>query len=311
MAVLGEFWLERLETIFPGARRCHPEWRTLRAPIARPVFLTEVQGGPVRACAGPAIAGFTASGGTESSPHPHGERVLSHPAEGAPDREHLVGSGTRRSPSEMRDTSETGALLVAGLLLAVATALRLYRLGQDSLWVDEYASLLVAKLPLAAIPAGALRGDAFEPSLYFLLLHFVIGILGESEEALRLLSALAGAVTVPLALVLFRALGASTGAAALGAALLAISPLHLWYSQEARPYALLLCLGLGSLVCLLRALRTGGRLACSVSLGLVPVILTHVVGLLFPSLDGYGPSAPGAAQRYSDRFSPLRWRLSL
>ncbi len=183
----------------------------------------------------------------------------------------------------MRDTSETRALRVAGLLLAVATALRLYRLGQDSLWVDEYASLLVAKLPLAAIPAGALRGDAFEPSLYFLLLHFVIGIFGESEEALRLLSALAGAVTVPLALVLFRALGASTGVAALGAALMAISPLHLWYSQEARPYALLLCLGLGSLVCLLRALRTGGRLAWLGFAGLSSLaILTHVVGLLFP-----------------------------
>ena len=52
---------------------------------------------------------------------------------------------------------------------------------------------------------------------------------------------------------LVRAFGESTRVAILSAALLALNPLHLWYSQEARPYALLVCLGIGSLVCLLRA----------------------------------------------------------
>jgi 4-amino-4-deoxy-L-arabinose transferase-like glycosyltransferase len=174
-------------------------------------------------------------------------------------------------------------LLWSGFLLAVAVALRFHRLGQDSLWVDEYASLVTAKLPLAMIPAGALSGDAFEPPLYFWLLHLAIGLLGDSEAALRLLSAVTGAVTVPLVVLLIRALGQSAGVAILGGGLLALSPLHLWYSQEARPYALFLCLGLGSLVCLLRALRTDAVLPWIGFAGLAALaVLTHVVALVFP-----------------------------
>jgi hypothetical protein len=59
--------------------------------------------------------------------------------------------------------------------------------------------------------------------------------------------------------------------------------LHIWYSQEARPYALLVCLGAGSLVCLLRALRTGSALAWAGFAGLASLaILTHLVGVVFP-----------------------------
>jgi 4-amino-4-deoxy-L-arabinose transferase-like glycosyltransferase len=156
-------------------------------------------------------------------------------------------------------------------------------LGQNSLWVDEYASLLTARFPLADIPVAALSHDAFEPPLYFWLLHLVIGFFGDSETALRLVSVVAGAITVPLAVLLIRALGESTRVAALCGALLALNPLHLWYSQEARPYALLVCLGLGSLVCLLRALRTGTALAWAGFAVLASLtILTHVVGLVFP-----------------------------
>lgn len=43
-------------------------------------------------------------------------------------------------------------------------------------------------------------------------------------------------------------------AAGLAAAFLgAVSPMYLWYSQEARPYALVTCLGLFSFYCFLRA----------------------------------------------------------
>src|SRR4029079_16223823 len=118
-----------------------------------------------------------------------------------------------------------------------------------------------ARFPLADIPAAALSHDAFEPPVYFWLLHLVIRLLGDTEAALRLLSAVAGAVTVPLAALLLRGLGASTSVALGGAALLAISPLHLWYSQEARPYALLVCLGVGALVRFLQALKTQSALA--------------------------------------------------
>ncbi len=121
------------------------------------------------------------------------------------------------------------------------------------------------------------------PRLYFWLLHLVIGVFGDSETALRLLSVVAGALTVPLVVLLVRALGESTRVAILSAALLALNPLHLWYSQEARPYALLVCLGIGSLVCLMRALRNGSVLAWAGFAALASLaILTHVVGVVFP-----------------------------
>jgi len=177
--------------------------------------------------------------------------------------------------------AERWALVWSCLLLATAAALRLYRLGQNSLWVDEYASLVTAGLPMADVPAAALR--VFQSPLYFWLIRLAIGVFGDSESAPRLISAVAGAVTVPLAALLIRGLGESNRVAILGAALLALSPLHLWYSQEARPYALLVCLGLGSLVCLLRALRTGSTLAWAGFAGLASLaILTHVVSLVFP-----------------------------
>jgi len=106
----------------------------------------------------------------------------------------------------------------------IAAGLRFYALGQNSLWVDEHASLLTARFPLADIPAAALSHDAFEPPVYFWLLHLVIRLLGDPEVALRLPSAVAGAVTVPLAAFLFRGLGTRSSVAIGGAALLALSP---------------------------------------------------------------------------------------
>jgi len=51
--------------------------------------------------------------------------------------------------------------------LCLAAALRFYRLGQDSLWSDEYATLRTAALRFWDIPAAALWHDTFEPPLYF------------------------------------------------------------------------------------------------------------------------------------------------
>jgi mannosyltransferase len=185
-------------------------------------------------------------------------------------------------PSTGRGGNRQG-LWWLSLLFGVALALRLYRLGQNSLWVDEFASLVTARHPLSEIPGAALRGDAFEPPFYFWLLHITISSGGESESALRLLSAVAGALTVPLLIYLIRELTHSGEAAALSAGLLAISPLHLWYSQEARPYALLVCLGTGALLCLVRAARTNSLLAWAGFTVLAALtVLTHIFGLVIP-----------------------------
>jgi len=178
----------------------------------------------------------------------------------------------------------SGAYWVA-CATTVAAILRLAWLGQNSLWTDEFASLQVALHPLAEIPAAALRGNAFEPPVYFWLLHVVSSLLGTSEAALRGLSAVAGILTVPVAWLLVRDLTGRVGSATVAAFLLATNPLHIWYSQEARPYALMLLFALASLLCFRLALRTGRRSAfVGYAVFGALTILSHAVGIVVPAI---------------------------
>lgn len=125
------------------------------------------------------------------------------------------------------------------LVTAVAAALRFYRLGAQSLWLDEAISYSFSVL-LNDSPSSLLSfisSNDIHPPLYYLLLRFWT-IIGESEASLRSLSAIASIASVPLLyLILHRLLGFRVALA--GAALLAISPFHIWYAQEVRMYALL------------------------------------------------------------------------
>ena len=71
------------------------------------------------------------------------------------------------------------------------------------------------------------------------------------------------------------------------ALLLAVNPLHIWYSQEARPYALLVCLGTAALLCLARALERDQRgwwIAFAVLSAVT--ILCHVTGVVYLLVGG-------------------------
>lgn len=148
----------------------------------------------------------------------------------------------------------------AGLLalFLLALALRLWRLGDlGGFDWDEVATVYIAARPLPDLLAY-LRGAPFEhPPLYYLLAHGWLR-LGADETTLRSLSALLGALTVPLlGLVAARIGGPRVGLLAAG--LLAIAPAHVFYSRDARMYPLLAGLGLVGLYALLRAERGGGR----------------------------------------------------
>lgn len=146
--------------------------------------------------------------------------------------------------------------LALGLAMLAALAVRLTALGRKSLWLDEAASLMRASQPVAAIFGST--GDP-HPPLYYALLHFWL-LLGRSEFVLRLPSALAGALAVPLFYILVRQWSSKT-TALIAAWLLALAPMHLWYSQEVRMYALLCTLGLASALCYTLALRHDRPLA--------------------------------------------------
>ncbi|MDH7487607.1 MAG: glycosyltransferase family 39 protein [Anaerolineae bacterium] len=136
-------------------------------------------------------------------------------------------------------------LLVITLL---AVLLRVLRLDFQPLWWDEGYSLYFATNPLAEMVAQTARD--IHPPLYYALLHGWIGLFGPSPVAVRLLSVAIGALTVPLAYAAGRFLGGSR-VGLLAALLLAVNPLHIFYSQEVRMYGLVALLGLLSTLCAL------------------------------------------------------------
>jgi uncharacterized membrane protein len=119
--------------------------------------------------------------------------------------------------------------------LLVGWAARLYRLGEQSFWYDEGTSATVAPRDVATILQNAAAD--IHPPLYYLLLHVWIGPAGTTEWAIRLPSVGFGLLTVALVYRLGRDLLGPLGGLS-GALLTALAPLPVWYSQEARMYAL-------------------------------------------------------------------------
>ena len=105
----------------------------------------------------------------------------------------------------------------------------------------------------------AVKASESNPPLYYVLAWGWAKAFGTGEVGLRSLSALFGAATVPVGYLIGRQL-ASRRAGLILAGLIAVNPMLIWYSQEARSYALLVFFGAVSLFFFVRALDTrGGR----------------------------------------------------
>lgn len=122
------------------------------------------------------------------------------------------------------------------VILFLGLILRLINLGQ-SFWLDEGAQVIESSRSLWQ--QFDLAAD-FHPPLYHLLLHFWM-LLGKSEVIIRIPSVLFGVLSVFLIYKIACRLG-SKNAGFLAALFLAVSPYHIWYSQEARPYSLFIFL---------------------------------------------------------------------
>jgi len=141
--------------------------------------------------------------------------------------------------------------LKLSLVVLLGCLLRVVGLGKESLWLDEATSLIIARMNPADIVLWA-AADV-HPPLYYLLLHIWLR-LGESEVAIRSLSAVWGVLGLVLVFALTREL-LGNRVALWAALLLALSPLHIWYSQEARMYAMVTTLCLLAAYLLILALR--------------------------------------------------------
>jgi mannosyltransferase len=161
-------------------------------------------------------------------------------------------------------------------VLALGAAIRFHQLDHESLWTDEVLSVELARRPWPALLAATAEDG--HPPLYVALLRVWTGALGESESAVRSLSAAIGVATLAAFFALaFRLL--STRAALIATLLLACAPYHVYYSQEARNYALLLLLTVLSYLGLLAwdERPTPARAAAYVA-ATVLLLYTHVFG---------------------------------
>jgi mannosyltransferase len=181
----------------------------------------------------------------------------------------LAGAGPRTGATRAGVTSALPPWWPLAAITLLAAALRLSTLGRQSFWYDEaFTPVHVLRPGLVATLHNVVHTEN-TPPLWYLLEWAVSRALGTGVVALRLLSALAGIATVPVAWLIGRELqspstvpstgspiGPSTRRAAIATAtFVAVNPLFVWYSQEARAYGLfVLCASL-ALLCFLRALR--------------------------------------------------------
>ena len=140
----------------------------------------------------------------------------------------------------------------------LAAALRLSTLDLQSFWYDEAFTPVHVLHPSLWATLRSVVHTENTPPLWYILEWADSRVLGTGELALRLPSALAGVATVLVAWAIGREL-AGRRAAILCATFVAVNPLFIWYSQEARAYGLFVLSAAVAMLCFLRALREPTR----------------------------------------------------
>ena len=145
-------------------------------------------------------------------------------------------------------------------LTVLGAALRFPTLDRQSFWLDELVTVSLLDRGLGDVLHEIPRTEA-TPYVYYVVAWLWSSVFGLGEVGLRSMSALAGTATIPVAY-LAGAVLVSRRTGLVAAALVATNPFLVWYSQEARSYALLALLCAGSVLAFGLALRgTRGGLA--------------------------------------------------
>lgn len=204
----------------------------------------------------------------------------------------MIGDG--ESPSAGSTASAERTALVLALLTLLAAALRFWRLGDWSFWADEVATLRDAQD----------LGKVITYPVGYALIGLAVRLFGSNEFAARLIPAVAGAISVPALYLIGRKLF-SERAAVLSAVLLAVSSYHIFFSQEARYYTLMMLLAMLGIWCAFVGLERNSRKRL---LGAVLLLAlagwTHwTAGLALPALAAYALWV----SRKEGRPAGIRW----
>lgn len=174
-------------------------------------------------------------------------------------------------------------------ILVLGSFLRVYRIGSESFWIDEMATVyttqqnpsdIVGDIYLTTRHAPEYFEWGGTPPLFYVLANYWTKIAGLSEAKLRLLSAIFGVASIYLIFMIGKIIfDVKTGT--ISAMILSISYLHISYSQEARTYSLGVFLALLSSYFFLRALKDNKIIYWSAySISSVLLVYNHYFGFL-------------------------------
>jgi len=175
------------------------------------------------------------------------------------------------------NSSEKREWLFLAAIVAIAAALRFWRIGDQSYWTDEILSIGASSTPVGVSFWKKILYNVHGP-LHALIIH-VLRNVSLSEGLLRAPSAAAGTVSVIL---LYRWLGmlGRRDIALYGALLFAISPFSLYYSQELRYYSLMTMFVIVALMAYERYLEEPScRRGAALGLALTAAALSHFSAL--------------------------------
>jgi len=141
--------------------------------------------------------------------------------------------------------------IVLGFTIGFAAFIRIAHLGTKSLWSDEVASIVIAKLHWADFWRVVTTNEA-NMSFYYLLLRLWVH-LGD-QPSVKFLSVLPGVAVILVLYWIGREI-LSREAGILAALLLSVNVFHIRYSQEARSYSLVVLLVALSFLSFLRCVR--------------------------------------------------------
>ncbi len=220
----------------------------------------------------------------------------------------IKGSFNRSQPLDL-----AGLKLLVIILLVLGTIFRFVNLEQKAYWFDEASTSIqlsgytdaeavshigtgqvigIQDLEKYQYPSpektawDTINGLAIkEPQLtplYFVMARFWVDFWGDSVAVTRSFSAVMSVLALPCVYWLCLELFQSSLVGCMAIALLAVSPFHLLYAQEARPYSLWIVTILISHIALLRAMRlktnlSWGIYAATVSLGLYTFLFSVFV----------------------------------
>jgi uncharacterized membrane protein len=167
----------------------------------------------------------------------------------------------------------TALWLLAAVAIVVGVFFRFYHVDQKPIWDDEVVTWMhflgvseqevvraapnfrhvsdlrealhptTAPRPVSDVVAVMLAEDPQHPPIYYMIAHGWVSLFGDSVRAVRALSAVIGLLEIPCMYWLCVELFESSVAGLIGAALIALTPIDVLYSQEAREYSLwLVCI---------------------------------------------------------------------